>query len=273
MDSMEKLFKRLGFEGDYKPLSNDELNRFTADCYNESVGDLGKEDGINCDICKNKGYIMVVDGQYQSFTRCSCLRRRDVYKKAKRSGLGKYLNKSLDDYNTLGEDWREKCKRVVDTFIKSHAHDDAWFIACGQNGSGKTLLCSIIANTLLSDKERSVLYVVWTDFISLIKRDMMTDGKANDVSDRMLEIKNADVLFLDEVLKKHNDTDLRYLMEIINYRYTNDLKTIITSEKLLNELLDIDEATFGRAIEKCEGFMINIPRDRKKDWRLRSLKI
>jgi hypothetical protein len=87
------------------------------------------------------------------------------------------------------------------------------------------------------------------------------------------EARLYDVLFLDEVLKKHNDTDLRYLMEIINYRYTNDKKTIITSEKLLNELLDIDEATFGRAVEKCEGFVINIPRDRKKDWRLRSLKL
>ena len=116
------------------------------------------------------------------------------------------------------------------------------------------------------------MYVVWTDFIGEVKRDMMSE-KSNQVSVRMKEIKNVDVLFLDEVLKKHNDTDVRYLMEIINYRYTNDLKTIITSEKLLNELIDIDEATFGRAIEKCEGFMINIPRDRKKDWRLRSLKL
>lgn len=143
---------------------------------------------------------------------------------------------------------------------------------CGQSGCGKTLLGSIIANALLVDKGRSVMYVIWTDFISMIKRSMMGE-KANDASDALEKVKNAEVLFLDELIKKYNETDLKYLMEIINYRYTNDLKTIITSEKLLNELLDIDEATFGRAAEKCEGFMINIPKDRKKNYRLRAFKM
>ena len=97
--------------------------------------------------------------------------------------------------------------------------------------------------------------------------------KTNDVSEYLDKLKNVEVLFIDELLKKYNETDLRYLIEIINYRYTNDLKTIITSEHVFDKLLDIDEATFGRAIEKCEGFSINIPKDRKKNWRLRSLKL
>jgi DNA replication protein DnaC len=177
----------------------------------------------------------------------------------------------MDDYIAENE-WQERCKRMVVGYLERHSHDEVWFMACGQNGSGKTLLGSIIANTLLAKKERAVMYVVWTDFISKVKRDMMGE-KTNEVSNRIEEIKNVDVLFLDEVLKKHNETDVKYLMEIINYRYINDLKTIITSEKLLTELIDIDEATFGRAVEKCEGFMMNIPRDRKKDWRLRNLRL
>ena len=113
------------------------------------------------------------------------------------------------------------------------------------------------------------MYIIWTDFIGKVKRDMMGE-KANDVSEDMDKVKNVDVLFLDEVIKKYNETDLKYLIEIINYRYTNGKKTIITSEKLMPEFLDIDEATFGRAIENCEGFMINIPKDRKKNYRLRA---
>ena len=271
MDSLASMLKRMGINVDDKPMSEEEFMQFTLDCYNNTEGNLNKEDGIDCVICKNKGGIMVFDGKYESYRKCACMARRDVHKRAKQSGLGKYLKKTLDDYIT-DEEWRVRCKRIAEAFIERHSNDDTWFIACGQNGSGKTLLGSIIANTLLTEKERSVMYVTWTDFIGEVKRSMMSE-KADDVSDRMKEIKNADVLFLDEVLKKHNDTDLRYLMEIINYRYTNDLKTIITSEKLLNDLLDIDEATFGRAVEKCEGFMINIPKDRKKDWRLRSIKI
>lgn len=269
MDNMKRIFNRMGLDASESSMSSEEFRRFTVDCYNESEGDLDKDDGIQCVICNNKGYVQILEDRYAPYRKCKCMTRREAYASAMQSGLGKYLKKTMADY-IAEEEWRARCKRAVEGYLERHSHDDAWFMACGQNGSGKTLLGSIIANTLLVKKERSVMYVVWTDFIGKVKRDMMGD-KVNEVSDRMEEIKNVEVLFLDEVLKKYNDTDLKYLMEIINYRYTNDKKTIITSEKLLNELLDIDEATFGRAVEKCEGFFINIPRDRKKDWRLRSL--
>ena len=114
------------------------------------------------------------------------------------------------------------------------------------------------------------MYITWTDFISRIKRNMLGD-KANEVSNALDDIKNCDVLFMDEVVKSYTEADLRYLIEILNYRYTNNKKTLITSEKVLSELLDIDEAAFGRAVEKSNGFIINIPKDRKKNYRLRVL--
>ena len=270
MDRIQGIFKRMGIEVSDKPMSDEEFRQFTVDCYNESAGDLDKEDGIQCVICNNKGWVQVINESYTPLRHCQCWERRERFKKAKQSGLGKYLKKTVDDYETLDVEWRERCKRMVEGYLERHSHDNVWFMACGQNGSGKTLLGSIIANTLLTKKGRDVTYAVWTDFIGEVKRDMMGE-KTNEVSSRMKEVKTADVLFLDEVFKEFNVTDKRYLAEIINYRYTNDLKTIITSEKLLTELLDIDEATFGRAVELCAGFMINIPRDRKKDWRLRTL--
>jgi DNA replication protein DnaC len=144
-------------------------------------------------------------------------------------------------------------------------------LALGQSGCGKTLMCSIIANWLLFVAKREVIYLTWTDFIGQLKRDMMGE-KTNEVSTYLDKIKKVDVLFIDEMLKKYNDTDLKYLIEIINYRYTNDLKTIITSENVVEKLLDIDEATFSRMIEKCEGFSVSIPKDRKKNFRLKGLR-
>lgn len=266
MDSMSGLFKRIGME-----VSAEEFRQFKVDCYNESVGDLDKIDGIQCSICNNKGWIQVLEDGYEPLRRCKCMERRDSMKNAKSSGLGEYLTKTLDDYIAEAE-WQKKCRKAVEMYISKHSMDNAWFIACGQSGSGKTLMGSIIANTLLVEKGRSVMYVIWTDFISRIKRDMMSD-RTNDVSKAMDEVKKVDVLFLDEAIKKYNETDLKYLMEIINYRYANNKKTIITSERLMTEFLDIDEATFGRAVEKCEGFIINIPKDRKKNYRLRAFNL
>lgn len=269
MDNMNRLFQKIGLEIPDTPMSNEEFRKFTMDCYNKTDGDLNKEDGIDCSICRNKGWIQVMDEGYETMRKCKCMARRESFTKAKSSGLGAYLNKTIDDY-IADEDWQKKCKRAVEAYIERHSRDNTWFIACGQSGSGKTLLGSIIANTLLVKKGRAVMYIVWTDFISKVKRDMMGE-KVNEVSVALEKVKNADVLFLDEVIKKHNDTDIKYLMEIINYRYTNDLKTIITSEKILSELVDIDEATFSRAIEKVEGFVINIPKDKRKNYRLRGL--
>lgn len=271
MDSMKSVFKRMGIEVPESSMTPEEFEQFKIDCYNDSNGNLDKEDGIDCVLCGNKGLIAYRDGIYTRHYDCSCMARRDSIKKARNSGLGEYLTKTIDDYIDE-EEWQRKCKRMVNGYLERHSHDNTWFIACGQSGCGKTLLGAIIANTLLVKKERSVMYIIWTDFISKVKRDMMGE-KTNEVSEAMEKVKTADVLFLDEVIKKYNETDLKYLIEIINYRYTNDKKTIITSERLMTEFLDIDEATFGRAVEKCEGFMINIPKDRKKNYRLRAFKL
>ena len=248
----------------------EEMRELQVKQYNDEPGDLNKTDGIECPICKNKGWIQYIneDG-YISMMKCSCDGKRKAFRRAKNSGLGEYLTKRLSDYQAT-EPWQISCKEKAKKFMEKHADDGTWFLACGTSGSGKTLLCSIIANYLLYKKSREVMYITWTDFISRTKRNMMGD-KAKEVSTALDDIKNCDVLFMDEVVKSYTEADLRYLIEILNYRYTNNKKTLITSEKVLSELLDIDEAAFGRAVEKSNGFIINIPKDRKKNYRLRVL--
>lgn len=247
-----------------------ELDRLDIDTYNEAVGNMDSIDGLHCDVCKNKGWVKVLVDNCVKVRKCECIPRRQSCMDAKNSGLGNYLFKDQSDY-IVTEEWQAKCFDSMQNFIKHHSKDNVWFMALGQSGCGKTLMCSIIANHLLFVAKRKVMYLTWTDFISQLKRDVMGD-KTNEVSAYLDKIKKVEVLFIDEMLKKYNDTDLKYLIEIINYRYANDLKTIITSENVIDKLIDIDEATFGRAIEKCEGFFINMPRDRKKNYRLKGLR-
>ena len=257
---------------DAKSLTLDERKEraeIKAKTYNDTVGNLTECD---CELCKNKGYIQKVryEELYNDFVvymkPCECMKKREIIRKAMASGLGEYIHKRFDDYIATDE-WQKNIKAKAIDYVKSN--NDNWFVALGQSGCGKTLICSIVANYMLGDG-KTVTYITWTDFISKLKRDMMADNQ-EEVSRYLESIKNVDVLFIDELLKKYNETDLKYIIEIINYRYTNDLRTIITSERTINELLDIDEATFSRMIEKSKKYIINIPKDRMKNYRLRAL--
>ena len=270
MIDIKSLLKDFSTDGKSLEEQREELERLSIESYNESEGDMDLIDGIHCNKCKNKGWVMLLVDGYTTCRKCECIERRKSCMNAKKSGLGEYLEKTLANY-IVTDEWQERCYSMVDNFIRDHSKDNVWFMALGQSGCGKTLMCSIIANWLLFVAKREVVYLTWTDFIGQLKRDMMGE-KTNDVSQYLDRIKKVDVLFIDEMLKKYNDTDLKYLIEIINYRYTNNLKTIITSENVEDKLLDIDEATFSRAIEKSEGFLINIPKDRKKNYRLKGFR-
>ena len=238
-----------------------------ADTYNESIGNQNE---LDCPICKNKGFIQKVEfiDMYNEYmhvmTPCKCMKKRNTLRKAKKSGLGEYLKMRFEDYIVTSE-WQKEFKRKAIDYAKNDSN--VWFTSLGQSGSGKTMLSCVIANYLLLEKDKEVLYITWTDFISKLKRDMMSDN-SNAVSEYLDSIKNVEVLFIDELLKKYNDTDLKYIIEIINYRYTNDLKTIITSERSLSELLEIDEATFSRMVKKSNGYITNISKDIRKNYRL-----
>ena len=57
----------------------------------------------------------------------------------------------------------------------------------------------------------------------------------------------------------------------VNHRYLDANKvTIISCEYESNQLLDIDEATGSRIIEKCKAFLVNVTRNRDKNYRLRN---
>lgn len=269
MDAINEILKKFNIEDMSQDDLRKTLDELEIETYNNSVGDLNEKDGLNCELCKNKGWVQgLKDGRLTMF-QCKCSNRRALINKAKNSGLGEYLNKKIEDYKVF-EQWQLDNANKMTAFIENHSTDNTWFVALGTSGCGKTLMCSIIANHLLYESNRDVIYVTWTDFISKLKRDIMGD-QTNAVSAYLEEIKNIDVLFLDELIKKYTEADLRYLIEIINYRYTNNLKTIITSERVIDELLDIDEATFSRAVSKCEGYLINVLKDRRKNYRLKEI--
>jgi DNA replication protein DnaC len=86
----------------------------------------------------------------------------------------------------------------------------------------------------------------------------------------MEDYKNCEILYIDDFFKNENlsSADLRIANEIINYRCVANKRTIISSERLVSNLCEIDEAVIGRLVEMSEGYLTEIV-GKEKNYRLR----
>lgn len=76
------------------------------------------------------------------------------------------------------------------------------------------------------------------------------------------------MLYIDDLFKgKITEADINLVFEILNYRYNNNFKTIISSEYMLTELLKIDEAISSRILEKSRGYHLDIKRENGRNYR------
>lgn len=264
-------------------LTREQYEQKKADAYNASTGNLNEIDGYNCDICKNKGYVSSVffceqfGYYYDGLTACKCMRARNAIRRLNKSGLKDVVKKWTFDKYTTPEPWQETVKGAAMRFCDDA--DNNWFFIGGQSGAGKSHLCTAIAITYLK-RGNDVRYMVWRDEIQKIK------ACANDeeeYANHMNSLKAATVLYIDDLFKiggrdghpqMPTPADINVAFELINHRYINPgLITIISSERTLSELLDIDEATAGRIAERTKvgGYCINLKKDSSRNWRMRGV--
>ena len=68
-----------------KAMSLEEKREYLENCFNNSIGEL---EDYNCEICKNKGFIVHFDENLEkSFERCKCMDIRITNRMLKNSGL------------------------------------------------------------------------------------------------------------------------------------------------------------------------------------------
>lgn len=245
-------------------------------CYwqNQKQGNLNTIDGIECSKCLNRGFMNIVNvlpngAEVTAYQECECTVARKAYKTAKESGMGDLLSYRLRDFKAT-EEFQVYMKDKAKKYILEA--DKEWFLALGQSGSGKTMICASICNQRMTkydserDRFQEVKYMIWNEFVDKIKRmnyDLDRDVYFNEFS-------KSEILYVDDFLKgKYTETDLNYAFQLINYRYNNNLPTIISSEMFLDELRAIDEAIAGRMKQKAGSYLVQIRRDSKRNYRFK----
>ena len=233
--------------------------------YNRSVGYLNDLDGYDCPVCKNKGRLeVIVNGEIVMRLCEKCTPIRRSLKNLKESGLDDL------DFNSfeVKDEWQKRLKETVLNFV--HNTKGEWLFLGGQSGCGKTHLCSAAVRYLVYKYSIKGVVFKWQEDAKRLKQ-LINDSTYTQTID---SFKNVKVLYIDDFFKckrgeKPTPADINLAFELIDYRYTHKLLTIISSELSLDEIIGFDEALGGRICEKAKAFTAYIKRDREKNYRLK----
>lgn len=248
--------------GTFPQLTSEEYEKLRADWGNAVKGEY------DCPLCGGKGYTVRADdsGNLAS-VECSCEAKRRSVKRIERSGLKDVLSSyTFERFQTV-DTWQKEMKRKAQNFLSDN--EGKWFAAMGSVGSGKSHICTAICKELL-EAGKEVRYMLWRD------ESMKIKAAANDGEeyDRLIDpLKRVKVLYIDDLFKTQKgkevtQADVNLAFELLNYRYVNrSLITVISSEKTIEEILDIDEAVGSRIYERCKEYYLRL--SGKPNWRLR----
>ncbi|MEI7667457.1 MAG: ATP-binding protein [Erysipelotrichaceae bacterium] len=237
--------------------------------YNQEEGTLK---GKDCQHCKNRGYIMILEEGYTALKKCECQKARQSKVIIEKSGLKKLIQEYTMEAYQDDEPWQQTIKSTAKFFIESP--ETHWFFIGGQVGSGKTHICTAIVNELMN-QGKEALYMLWRDEIVKLKAKSM---EGPEYQKTIQAYKTIKVLYIDDLFKTEKGkfpttADINIAFEILNARYLDkSIITIISCEKIIKQLAEIDEATASRIYQMTKGFCLELNQNPKMNMRLRERK-
>ncbi len=248
-------------------LSDSELrSQLQALCelHNAVPGKLGDYD---CPACRNKGLVYTLHGLQEVVRFCDCMPIRDRIRRMKRSGLYDKLQSKRFASFDAAEPWQKMLLDRAKQFAQKH--DMPGFFIGGQQGCGKTHLCTAICGSLLR-QGLDVQYFVWETYVKeILSRSGVSD---RDERERLIQpLMLSDAVYLDDFFRKECPTQAErsVAFDVINRRYTEGKLTIISSENRIGALLETDQAIASRIREMCgEKYCLDVAPDIRKNHRL-----
>lgn len=262
---MEKMnFLNLVVTNSTSPVSDEEYERIL------NLRDrTDAREGIECEKCGNHEYMWVVRDGERMTKECECKTMRDNARRLRVSGLAEQVKKcTFESYQTKC-DWQRAAKETVLKFVRDK--DRQWLLLSGQPGCGKTHLCTAAAGKFIR-AGADTRYMCWVDESTLLKACVNNE---EEYSRRMKPLKTCKVLYIDDFWKtqKGQDptpADVKLAFDLLNYRYCNrGLITMISTERTVCDMLDIDQAVGSRIYEMTKGYRMEFE-GTEKNWRLQN---
>lgn len=138
-------------------------------------------------------------------------------------GYGLTPEKSTNLHRAFEEAWRYAEK------------PEGWLVLFGGYGCGKTHLAAAIANHVIA-RGHGVLFVVVPDLLDHLRATFAPNSPVS-YDQRFEEVRNAPILILDDLGTQSSTAWAEEkLFQILNYRYTARLPTVVTSNHNLEEI-------------------------------------
>lgn len=249
-------------------VANGQRNPFLAmeqnkvDTYNQSQGEDDKT-GIQCPACNNRGKIASLSEEGKFMLRsCKCSGTRLTVSRLQKQGLYEVSKKKTLDNFRAETQTQKALKTLTEKYIAEK--EPKWLLLCGQSGAGKTHLCTAAFVRLSFEQGIDGRYLLWNSDGRRIK------AAAKEGDERLLnDFKKCSLLYIDDLFKckrdsEPSDADVRLAFELLDHRYSHKLRTIISTEMLLEDLAYLDEAICRRVREMCGTYIGNIGRDPRK---------
>ncbi|SHK66131.1 ATP-binding protein [Desulforamulus aeronauticus] len=221
---------------------------------------------IQCEKCEDRGLYM--EGEFA--VPCICVQRKALENKFRNCQIPKSMlkhsfnNFKLSYYSPTVKEplskrtYLEIAQRTLhyaEDFAKAFVEGDVreGLLLQGQVGSGKTFLACCIANYVLQNSDKAVLFVIVPDLLEKIKASYSNVGNYTEYS--LVEAACEVPLLIMDDLGAHNYTEWtkNKIYNIINHRVNQELPTIITTNLDVSDDLVklVGERTVSRIEQMC----------------------
>ncbi len=202
---------------------------------------------------------------------CECAERKRIKRLMQFSQITEEFQKKMfGNFNLEGRpplvaQAFEVARSYVLDFQKARCTPQNSIALLGRPGCGKTHLLMAVSNNLLS-RGIEVLYFPWVEGFNGIKDDL------SKMEEKVHRLRECEVLYIDDMFKgrgKPTDFQLEQLFGIVNHRYLEKKPLLISSEKTIAQICEIDEGIGSRINEMCRDYRVTLSGGIELNYRLK----